>query len=202
MLDENLNELNHFVSNQNEINTAQLGQGKTIFEEMLDFENNSVVYSTGKFLLRTNLNDMGCSELEPAVGSTGSVAFPNTSNIYLNVVSLASIKNVFSFAFNSTQNQFIINNICYDTGNTRLNGNEVSTNWALSPNPSTNYITIQIKELPNNTSYYIYNTTGKQVMANALTNENINIKNLPNGVYYANIKSDNIRYNTIKFVKQ
>jgi len=205
VLDENLNELNHFISSQNQINTAQLWQGETVFESLLDFENNSIVYNTDNFLLRTNLNDMGCSELEPNSTSTGSVAFPTTSNIYINPVRLESINNVFSFAFSSTTNQFTISNICYDAGNTRLNKSDILTDWSISPNPSTDYIivnNINTPDLITQATYSIYNTAGKQVLDGILTNKNISVKNLPKGIYYANIKLANTRYSTIKFVKQ
>jgi len=202
VLDENLNQLNHFISNENQINNAQLGQGETVFEKLYKFENNSIVYNTGNFLLRTNLNELGCSELELQPASSTSVAFPNMSNIYINVSRIETINDVFSFAFNSVQNQFTINNICFDAGNTRLSENEAFINWTISPNPSMDYITVNNLEWLNNATYSIYNTAGKLIIKNNLTDEKINVSTLSKGIYYMNIKSVDTHHNTIKFIKQ
>lgn len=200
VLDQNLNQLDHFISKPNQINSAQLGQGETVFEKVFGFENNSIVYSTDNFLLRTNLDDMGCSELEQQAVSTGSVAFPNTSNIYINMIRIESTNKVFSFAFNSNMNQLTLNDICFDAGNTRLGKERLD--WTISPNPSTNNITLNILDWDKEATFNIFNIKGEQMMKGSLVEKSIDIHHLPNGIYYININSINKRYNTVKLVKQ
>ncbi len=202
VLDQNLNQIDHFISNTNQINTAQLGQGETVFEQVLGFEHNSIVYSTNNFLLRTNLDNMGCSELEQQGVSTSSVAFPNTTNIYINTIKLESTNKVFSFAFNSNTNQINLNDICFDAGNTRLSNNQERIDWTISPNPSADKITLNMLEGDETATFGIFNIKGEEMIKGTIAEKTIDIHHLPNGIYYININSVNKRYNTIKLMKQ
>jgi alpha-tubulin suppressor-like RCC1 family protein len=69
------------------------------------------------------------------------------------------------------------------------------------PNPTNGIINIQAK---NNYSLTIYDITGKQMLSYQPTNglnSTFDISNLPNGVYYLKLQSDNY-YQTKKIIKQ
>lgn len=202
VLDNSLNLVNQFTTNEVQINTAQLSQGQTVFDKMVAFENNSIVYASGNHLLRTNLDDMGCSELEFEAGTTGSVAFPTAANISVKIPKLEGVNNSFSFALSVQQTSITTNNICFDAGNIRLSKDDLFTSITVSPNPTNGTVNIGQIDLTDNVSFSIYNTAGAKMMDGELNGKTLDISNLLNGIYYLNVTSAGKLHNTVKLMKQ
>jgi len=67
------------------------------------------------------------------------------------------------------------------------------------PNPASEYITLQITDIEDNIDIEVYNMQGQLVMK-AISDKNINIKNLPIGVYFINATAKGENYKT-RFIK-
>ena len=79
------------------------------------------------------------------------------------------------------------------------NKNEMpsSENFMVYPNPSSN--TIQLQGIPQNAAYNITNLLGESV-SQGIYNQEIDILNLPNGVYIVQVQAEGTRYYA-KFIK-
>jgi hypothetical protein len=73
-------------------------------------------------------------------------------------------------------------------------------NVVIFPNPANNFITISNKDFDKNASAFICNTNGKLLMQQNLSNQNIDISKLPNGLYFLQIHTNGKIYNS-KFSK-
>lgn len=86
-----------------------------------------------------------------------------------------------------------------------LGENKIRIN--LFPNPVNNSLQISLKiDAQLDLSLYIFNATSEIMMENNISiyknwNDQINIKNFPNGLYYLKVESKNGESKTIKFIK-
>lgn len=82
---------------------------------------------------------------------------------------------------------------------TVINVTEISK-FSISPNPASDFITVQLNDLSEKQELQIYNSIGQLVKDIIVTNESkINVSNLVNGIYFARLKSN---FNqTHKFIK-
>jgi hypothetical protein len=77
---------------------------------------------------------------------------------------------------------------------------EISKNvFNIYPNPSSDFININTKEKVNNIE--IYDATGRKVISDIVSKNQIDIRNLANGVYYIRINTDKNNL-TSKFIKK
>ena len=78
------------------------------------------------------------------------------------------------------------------------NENNYENNFLISPNPTWDFITIQLKNSEKE-EIQIYNSIGQLVNEISVSNNSkIDVSDLSNGIYF--IKSKN--YQTIKFIKK
>lgn len=70
------------------------------------------------------------------------------------------------------------------------------------PNPTNDILNIETKETSKPLQIKLYNTTGKEVIKTNLTSNQINISNLPQGLYLLNIISNGKIIKTEKIVKK
>lgn len=92
-------------------------------------------------------------------------------------------------------NNWIVNRTYDPTGISKVS----SSNIAIYPNPTTGLITIENASLINNSQVFIYNSTGSLVRKLLVDkkNEQINISNLPKGVYLLKVVNEDDSYNKI-----
>lgn len=75
----------------------------------------------------------------------------------------------------------------------------------LYPNPATNSIIIRNLSIENTYKYSIYNLYGQKYLSSVIhnmLNHKVDISDLPSGVYYINVESENSNSVNIKFIKQ
>jgi len=75
-------------------------------------------------------------------------------------------------------------------------------NISVYPNPTNNILNIEVQENSKPLQVTLYNTLGKEVMRTNLSSSQINIANLPQGLYLLNISSNGKILNTEKIVKK
>ena len=85
-----------------------------------------------------------------------------------------------------------------DSVNTSILNNEIlKEEYLIFPNPSTDFITV--KSLNPVIAYEIINLSGKTIKT-GISDVEIEIKNLDNGIYFIRINSEN-NYQVLKFIK-
>jgi hypothetical protein len=82
---------------------------------------------------------------------------------------------------------------------TGMEENNETSNISIYPNPATNSLTI--KNAKQNSFVAIYDISGQQMISGKLSNEQIDISELPSGFYTTKIKSDKVEI-VEKFIKQ
>jgi hypothetical protein len=75
-------------------------------------------------------------------------------------------------------------------------------NISVYPNPTNDILNIEVQENSKPLQITLYNTLGKEVMRTNLSSSQINIANLPQGLYLLNISSNGKILNTEKIVKK
>jgi Secretion system C-terminal sorting domain len=115
---------------------------------------------------------------------------------------LVAFKNYYSNY--PTANTMYVNNIqnFYYAANTPdaiANNNVQSIN--IYPNPVTDFIIIKDIDADKNAIVFVFNIDGKLILQQNLSNTNIDISNLPKGLYFLQIQADGKIYNS-KFSKR
>lgn len=79
--------------------------------------------------------------------------------------------------------------------------NSEELNITLYPNPVSNILTIEGVNIENK-SIFIQNSLGQNLPSNFLTSNQINVANLPNGIYFVIIEEENTQLRRLKFIKE
>ncbi len=120
-------------------------------------------------------------------------------------LSLSNITNDFINVTRPKGNAFDIGAYEYNGGvvsaNVLLNDNYTSK-LALCPNPATSFITVELPDYAVNEKLQIYNSNGQLVQEMDVLDlkQQVNVYNLPGGVYFIRLASSSC--STVKFIKQ
>lgn len=183
----------------------------------LDKDGNTYVYGRWKGNLNINnkefaLSDTGYSSSILKFSPNGIINYVKTLYIqptydYNQKISIVK-ENVFNISGNISANNFLgepINFIGADNyylatlEESYLQTIEaINKNFFIYPNPTSDFININIKEKINNVE--IYDATGRKVFVDTNFNNKIDVRKLLKGVYYIRINTD-VKSLTSKFIK-
>ena len=164
------------------------------------FENNNTNFSASNYAYTLNI----CSN--PLAGNYQNIYFPffldgNNANhltVYNFTYSISELSGVRTLIINSMFNQQAVY-----SSSMLSNDNFEKLNFSFSPNPSKDYLEINLNNgFKENTIVEFYNEIGQICKTANLKNDNakIEINNLSNGIYIVKIKTEN-EVLTKKFVK-
>ena len=81
------------------------------------------------------------------------------------------------------------------------NNADLSRKIQLYPNPTRDEINVKNLSLLNNTSFKIFNVSGKMMSSGILTNNKLNVSQFNSGLYFMTIVT-NDTVETVKFIKK
>ncbi|NQX97491.1 MAG: T9SS type A sorting domain-containing protein [Flavobacteriales bacterium] len=87
---------------------------------------------------------------------------------------------------------------------TNIKDHQTDFEMNVYPNPTSNFITIKVKELKEKTSFSIYTVEGKMILSNSLTllETKLNVVTFAKGNYFLKITQDKKIIKTYKIIKQ
>lgn len=128
------------------------------------------------------------------------ISYDETKSLELKI----DVTDMFENTFTKTFTIDIIENDTSSSGGNPTNSVEiVKVSDILYPNPSSDFISINIGDVSNSAKVIIYNMSGLRIVEEDIYegNSEIDIRSLPMGMYVAYVRSNNINYST-KFIKK
>lgn len=127
---------------------------------------------------------LNCSDAhKPIIGATSQTFQPTIDGLY---------------AVEIKQNNCIDTSLCFNVAIVGVENDKIQQTDQLYPNPTTGTIEIDMQTIQNEASISVFDIHGKKVSSIYFKNQSkvtMNINNLPNGVYYFEIKStSNLRF--------
>lgn len=143
---------------------------------------------------------LGVMQAQEAITATGgeSMGTGGTASYSVGQIVYRTITSVTGSASQGVQQPFEIQVV------TGINEKFINLIMNVYPNPSTNYLTLNVEEKESSLfNYQLYDLQGKLLKSNQLTSNNtlINVEKLPKATYFLRVNKNNKEVKTFKIIK-